>query len=487
MISIPKIKNFFRTQLTTIFTSKIFVIFILSFLLREYFVFNNYPFVFHPDEPTVVNSTINLRYNLNPKHFDWPTTYYYLNYPLYNLFERGVGNLNRNLAEFNYVIKDIDYYIISRTLTAVLGSINVVVICLIFKALGKNQTLSELGSVIFSLFTFHVSRSSQALIDVPMLLFASLSVYFLIKSANTDSIKYLLFACFFGGLSTSTKYNGYMIFLSIFLVVLLLRGFKLKEWLVYLYCGLVSAFGFFIGTPYALLDYKTFLKSDSPKGAVWQFQNVGKVDLLTQIKSFFTNFYNISDLVAYIPVILTIVYIIWFFYKRNFKGSENKLILVFILQFLYVMWSVSGVEVQRAQYFILIFIFLPIFVISFYESFPKFLLPFHILFLVFSLVGLLKNSVENPLAIFYRNVKFTQSLSSYNFRYNNEDAKKVLNYLGVESDKYSLKDFVVNPKDTHVLSDSGLCTDNLECRFKLISKIENRFKADKIFIYEIKR
>jgi hypothetical protein len=115
------------------------------------------------------------------------------------------------------------------------------------------------------------------------------------------------------------------------------------------------------------------------------------------------------------------------------------------------------------------------------------LLPFHILFLVFSLVGLLKNSVENPLAIFYRNVKFTQSLSSYNFRYNNEDAKKVLDYLGVESDKYSLKDFVVNPKDTHVISDSEICTDNLECRFKLISKIENRFKEDKIFIYEIKR
>ena len=224
MISIPRINLFLKK----VFISKLFLIFLLSFILRFYLVFTNYPFVFHPDEPTIINSTINLRYNLNPKHFDWPTTYYYLNYPLYGLLERGVGNLNRNIEDFNYVIKDIDYYVITRTLTAVLGSINVLIIYLIIRALGKDKPVAELGAVIFSLFPFHISRSALALTDIPMLLFASLTILLLIKYINSNSTAYLFLSCFFAGLSTSTKYNGYMIFTSIFLDILILKGFKLK-------------------------------------------------------------------------------------------------------------------------------------------------------------------------------------------------------------------------------------------------------------------
>ena len=262
MIFISKI----NVLLKKVFISKLFLIFLISFVLRFYFVFNNYPFVFHPDESTVINSTINLRYNLNPKHFDWPTTYYYLNYPLYGLFERGVGNLNRNFEGFIYVIKDIDYYIISRTLTAVLGSINVLIIYLIIRALGKDRSVAELGAVIFSLFPFHISRSALALTDVPMLLFASLTILLLIKYIISNSSTYLFLSCFFAGLSTSTKYNGYMIFISIFLAIFIIRGFKLREWATYLNCGFYSALGFLIGTPYSLLDYKTFFRADSPKG-----------------------------------------------------------------------------------------------------------------------------------------------------------------------------------------------------------------------------
>ncbi len=483
MIFISKISFFIKK----IFISKLFLIFLISFILRFYFVFNNYPFVFHPDEPTIINSTINLRYNLNPKHFDWPTTYYYLNYPLYGLFERGVGNLNRNIEDFNYVIKDIDYYVISRTLTAVLGSINVLIIYLIIRALGKDKPVAELGAVIFSLFPFHISRSALALTDVPMLLFASLAIFLLIKYINTNSSAYLFISCFFAGLSTSTKYNGYMIFISIFLVIFIIKGFKLKEWYTYLKCGVSSALGFLIGTPYSLLDYKTFFRADSPKGAVWQFQNVGSVDFISQVKGFFINFYNVSDLVGYIPLLFTIIFIFWYLYKKNFSSNENKIILIFIIQFLYIIWSVSGVEVQRAQYFILILLFIPIFSIYFYEIFKKKFILFFLIFLFSTSYVILKNSVENPVVSFYRNVRFANTLSTYNFRYNNKDMKTVLEYIGVESDKFSSKDFSIANKDTHFISDIEICNSTVDCKLRLISKFDSILKKDVIYLYEIKR
>jgi hypothetical protein len=278
-----------------------------------------------------------------------------------------------------------------------------------------------------------------------------------------------------------------MIFLSIFLVIVLIKGINFRDWFLYLKCSFVSAFGFFLGTPYALLDYKTFFKSDSPKGAVWQFQNVGKVDLFTQFKIFFINFYNISDLVAYIPLLLSLIFIVWFLHKRNFKSIENKMILIFIVQFIFVIWSVSGVEVQRAQYFILVFMFIPLFSVLFYENFPKYFIPLYFTFITLAAFGLIKNSVENPVAIFNRSVRFSQPLSNYNFRYNNEDIKMVLNHIGVGSDKFSDENFLVLEKDTHVISDYDLCPDGVACRFTLLSVISSELKKDTIFIYEIKR
>ena len=214
---------------------------------------------------------------------------------------------------------------------------------------------------------------------------------------------------------------------------------------------------------------------------------MGSVDFITQVKSFFINFYNVSALVGYIPLLFTIIFIFWYLYKKNFSNNENKITLIFIIQFLYIIWSVSGVEVQRAQHFILILLFIPIFSIYFYEIFQKKFIVLFLFFLFSTSYEILKNSVENPAVSFYRNVRFANTLSTYNFRYNNKDKKTVLEYIGVESDNFSSKEFSIANKDTHFISDIEICNSTVGCKLRLISKFDSILKKDVIYLYEIKR
>lgn len=477
MIFISKIKSI----LLNIFWSKIFFLFLVSFLVRFYFIFNNSPFVFHPDEPTIINSTINLRYNLNPKHFDWPTTYYYINYPLYNLYERFVGYSERNNLGFQF--ENFDYYLITRTLTCIFGSLNVLVIYYILKYLGKSEELSIIGSVIFSLFSFHIARSALALADVPMVFFASLSFMFLVRNLQRSSNLNFILSSFFAGLSVSTKYNGYMVFFSIILYFLLIKKLSFKDLGFYFWCGVSSILGFFVGTPYAFLDWKTFSKADSPKGAFWQFENVGRVDFITQFKSFFINFYNISDLVNYIPMILVVVFIFLFIFNKRYKSFQNYPEMIILLQFLFIMWSVSGVAVQRSQYFILALPFIAVICALQLDNFKNYI-KVYALFLLFSVFGLITLNDENPLVYFYRNVVVIGDKSNLNILYDDSDTKLILDKLKIASDKLDVSK--IKSKDSHILTGTNLC-DTQYCRFKQVSLIETPIKKDKLYIYEIKR
>jgi hypothetical protein len=144
----------------------------------------------------------------------------------------------------------------------------------------------------------------------PFSYYSVLVVYFLSKNLDEFKDKYFLLACFFGGLSVSTKYNGYMIFLTLGLFILYIRRVNLRDARLYIKSALVSFLGFFIGTPYFVFDYQTFLISDNPKGALWQFNNVGKVEIVQQISNFYNNlFTNYIDEMGYLPITISIIFI----------------------------------------------------------------------------------------------------------------------------------------------------------------------------------
>ena len=237
---------------------------ILSFLIRFIFIFKDLPFITHPDEPTVVNSTLNLKYDLNPRHFDWPTFYYYINYLFFSILYFIERLMNRIGHPFPSIVATENFYLLSRIITCVFGSLSVLFMYLLVLNLTNKKSVGLISAIILSIIPFHITRSAQSLTDVPMLFFIITSLYYLSRNVNEFKWKNIYLSSFFIGLAVSTKYNGYMFALSPIFFIFLIKRFSLKDISNYLYCILLASLGFFIGTPYALIDYKTFLRDDGP-------------------------------------------------------------------------------------------------------------------------------------------------------------------------------------------------------------------------------
>jgi len=487
------IKNMLKNKIkiNELFDTKIMLVFLLALVLRLLFVYQDYPFVFHPDEPTVVNSTINLRYDPNPKHFDWPTFYYYFTYPFFWVFEKVYFLLHDFGIVKSIVIESINYYLLSRIITTVFGAATVILVYKILLNLKVRDSYALLGACIMAVIPFHVTRSAQALTDVPMVFFCALSIYLLSKNLEEFNLKYFVLSLFFAGLAVSTKYNAYMIFLTHLIYVFYLQGFSFKDFKNYLLGGFAAFLGFFIGTPYFIFDYQTFFISDSPKGALWQFQNVGKVTLDVQFQNFYKNlFINNYDLMGYIPVVLSLTFIVYIFFKKEFLKKDNysKFILILIFQFIFIFWSVSGVRIQRAHYLMLVYMFLPIFTILLLDRIEKFKLSVlaYLLNIFMSSYSLYNRIDVVPLVQFYDRLSITGDKSKFLVLYNNSEIKMVLDKLKLPNHKINNSSSKIPPKTSHLVINFDFCKGSTSCSFELIDKLESRSDSEVIYVFKKK-
>lgn len=469
----------------------LFLLFIFSFLIRFIFIFEDMPFITHPDEPTVVNSTLNLRYDLNPKHFDWPTFYYYINYFFYTILFLIERIMNRVGYPIPGIVNTENFYLLSRIITSVFGALSIVFMYLLTLNITKKKEVSILSAIILSSLPFHITRSAQSLTDVPMLFFAICSLYYLSRNLELFSWRNIYLASLFVGLAVSTKYNAYMLALSVILYVLIIKPFAIKNFLNYIYSGLSALIGFLIGTPYALLDFKTFIRDDGPKGALWQFKNVGSIGLFEQIPAFFNNL-GVSLLpdFAFIPWIVSLVFIAYFFYDTKFKFNTNysKFILILIFQFFFIIWSVSGVKIQRSHYFMAVYALVPIFSAILISKNTK--LMFGSLFLTFVMVLTLlpSNISSNSRIEFYERVVFQNERKNYNILYSDSELKEVFRKLNIKSDEFDPGMLDFNPRFyTHIVSSQNLCTGIGDCSYNLVDRVINKEKGNDLFIYEIKK
>ncbi len=156
-----------------------------------------------------------------------------------------------------------------------------------------NEKAGLFAAAALMLTPFHVLRSHYTMPDVPMLFFLAWALYFSIKILFVRNTKNYFFAGLFVGLAASTKYDGAIAALFVVLAHFI-RVFSEKDEYVLsidslgnlIISALTSVVAFVLGTPYSVLDYKTFTITENAKGALWQFTNVGKVNLFEQIKAF---------------------------------------------------------------------------------------------------------------------------------------------------------------------------------------------------------
>jgi hypothetical protein len=169
--------------------------------------------------------------------------------------QRGVGLYPFSLDQILFV---------ARLISALLGSATILLVFAIGRRL-YDARRGLIASFLYSVAYIPILFSHQIVLDVPMTFFYAVSLYYCVLIAQRKRWSDYALAGLWGGLTVATKYNGVFVFAAIFLAHALTapspkrripRVFLDRNLLL---AGAAGAAGFFIGHPFALLKFKTFL------------------------------------------------------------------------------------------------------------------------------------------------------------------------------------------------------------------------------------
>ncbi len=222
-----------------------------------------------PDESRLVNMAVKFgQGDLNPPFFNYPTLYPYLLTLLFGLYYLAgrlfgaYGSVYDLVVEF--ATEPTNFYLVDRALSALTGVLTVVVVYHIGKRLLDRTT--GLVSALFMAFAYlHVRDSHFGVTDVPMTFLIMLSILFIVRAMQTGMLKDYALAAITAGLAASTKYAGVMLFLPVLAAHIFVVRQERQSATKILFDRRILTFGvltlvaFFVGTPYALLEFPRFL------------------------------------------------------------------------------------------------------------------------------------------------------------------------------------------------------------------------------------
>lgn len=340
------------------FPKEVYGLAILAFILRIIPIKYGLPLHLNIDEPALVSGSLLLKNSLNIGRFDWPHLYFYINFLFYL-----PGYLLVNFFKLPFFLEgDGIYFAISRALSAIFGVLTLFSIFKITELISKNKSVAIASVLMLSLLPVHVYESFFAKLDVSLTFFVSLAIYGILKISEGLNTKTFLITGALIGLSVSIKYNAFLLYIPFIISWAYLTNKQtiktVKLYLLPIYSGIVSIIVFFMGTPFALIDYKTFW-SDKPRvGVLWQFQNVGSVpweEYSVHVYETFANMYR-SDLGIGIWIIFITLIIFYLFF--NYR---NRYLNILLLPTIFISFYISKLDRSPSHYFIfLIPMYLPL-------------------------------------------------------------------------------------------------------------------------------
>ena len=240
-----------------------------------------------PDEDIIVTKAIGFYTagDLNPHWFSYPSLLMYLTYACY-LAYGALGTLvgaYDSLAGFfaSYDHDPTIFFLIPRLISGVLGTATVGIVFAIGRRLYDIRT-GLLAAFFLALNYLHARESHYGVTDSTLVFFIMLSALFLLRGRDRASAWDFAWAGLFAGFATSTKYAG-IFMLAPMAVIHLQHTLARPEratircqtfWAdrrLWVFMGAL-AFGAWLGTPYSLFDYKTFIDNTTMEMA---FQSQG--------------------------------------------------------------------------------------------------------------------------------------------------------------------------------------------------------------------
>ncbi len=241
------------------------LILILAFGLRFVGVCFGLPFLYHADEPIVVNHALSYgNLDFNPYFFKIPPLTSYLLFFFYGIqfvVMNLLGLIEGKEGFVQFFLQDpSSFYLIARMVFGVfLGTFSVY---LVYKLCKRYISLSVglFAALFLSVCFLHVRDSHFVYADMPLmcvLIAAFFSIFSVLIDANRRA--YLIFGMLLGT-AVAFKYNGVFILIP-FLVAHTLRvGFSFRlifYWPLWA-AAFISLITFALLNPYAVLDYRAF-------------------------------------------------------------------------------------------------------------------------------------------------------------------------------------------------------------------------------------
>ncbi len=333
-------------------TKMLWLILAVALATRVWGAWFGYPEIIHPDEHHISGRVLLMlqapEYDLNPRFFEYPSLYFYLLGLLYlaaGLVLSAAGVIGGLHELHDFAQQNIFYFhLLGRLMTAAFGVATVYLVFLTARKLW-GQTAALLAAWFLCLSYLHFTDSHYLATDVPSAFFVLWAAYLALTAMQERRANTLSLAAFVSGLAASVKYpNGLVLLTVLFAAVFFCRagaeGHKASFPKLFLKLSALAAFGFLLGTPYAVLDFKTFCKD-----LIGQLLHSDLGHLGVEETGFLGYFWPLAPAGGMgIPLILTALLGLWFSLWRH--EARDGLLLSFPL-FFYLLLGNSALKVDR--------------------------------------------------------------------------------------------------------------------------------------------
>jgi 4-amino-4-deoxy-L-arabinose transferase-like glycosyltransferase len=219
-----------------------------------------------PDEETAVGLAVKmLDGDVNPHFFHWPSLTFYVFAALFRVASAVSSVFSAQ------PLSDAAHLLLARGLVALAGTATIAVLFAMARRMADAPT-ALLAALLLAVSMLHVRESHFAMADVLMTLLVTASLALTLRAldgvrpASEAQLRLFAAAGLTGGLAASTKYNAAAILAAMAAAqVLLLAGapgarWRVRTWTPSLAYAVCFALGFLVATPYALLDWPTFIR-----------------------------------------------------------------------------------------------------------------------------------------------------------------------------------------------------------------------------------
>lgn len=322
----------------------LFYIFLLIIILRYIGTNHGFPYIYNVDEPTLVKTTLDLRFSPWIDRFDWPHFNYYFHFIFYWIFIKfraliQLVGLDGSIKSVFPIIWDdpFIFYVVSRIINTTLSIVSVIPVFYITKGIYSKKT-AIITAISYLLFPYLASHSRYAIQDSAMMAWLAFYYWFLYRYWNSKRIKDLLLSAVFIGLATGVKYNAVLFSSAIpILLFLQMKTRSLPEMLDYIkrniLAGILVIGVFLLVCPSVIYYFELFWSNKPGVGIFWQLQaNLVKYTL---IETPYRAFLDYLDILKGTGILLSIGFILYpIFYRRLNITKENKIFMI-------VFWLIS--------------------------------------------------------------------------------------------------------------------------------------------------